>query len=143
MQRIPLEAHKIRKPQAVILREEGQHQQLPNVTLSDYQNWQFFGEIEIGSPPQQFTVEFDTGSHILWVPGKSNLTRRRNRWFDAEGSLTYNSSYAGAQRKYNVHYADGSAAEGFVGADVVRLGGITIPNQVCFKCSIHRFKTIS
>ena len=83
------------------------------------------------------------GDWQSWVPGKSNLTRRRNRWFDAEGSLTYNSSYAGAQRKYNVHYADGSAAEGFVGADVVRLGGITIPNQVCFKCSIHQFKTIS
>lgn len=72
----------------------------------------FYGEIGLGSPPQNFKVVFDTGSSNLWVPGSkcSSIACFFHSKFDPEQSQTYRANGT----KFAIRYGSG-AVEGVVG----------------------------
>lgn len=52
------------------------------LTLKDYYNNQYVGDIGIGTPLQKLTVVLDTGSSDLWIPGMGCTACGNHATFD-------------------------------------------------------------
>lgn len=90
--------------------------QVAKVTAEDQQNdAEYLCEVSIGTPPQKVTLDFDTGSADLWVKYKSF----------APGE----SFKLSPHEVWKIQYGDGSSASGFVGTDVLMVGGLAIKDQ--------------
>ncbi|URD92780.1 aspartic proteinase [Musa troglodytarum] len=98
------------------------------VALKNYMNAQYFGEIGIGSPPQNFTVVFDTGSSNLWVPS-SKCYFSVACYFHPKYKSSQSSTYQKNGMSANIHYGTGSIS-GFCSQDYVTIGDIVIKDQV-------------
>ncbi|XP_054684160.1 pepsin A-like [Grus americana] len=95
--------------------------------LENYLDDEYFGTIFIGTPAQEFTVVFDTGSSNLWVPSvycSSPACRSHNR-FNPAYSLTFVST----NDSLFIAYGTGSMT-GILGYDTVTVAGIEVINQV-------------
>ncbi|XP_009570431.1 PREDICTED: pepsin A-like, partial [Fulmarus glacialis] len=59
--------------------------------MQNYLDNSYFGTISIGTPPQEFTVIFDTGSSNLWVPSVycSSLSCSDHKRFNPADSSTF------------------------------------------------------
>ncbi|XP_059509205.1 pepsin A-like [Stegostoma tigrinum] len=86
----------------------------------------YFGTISIGTPPQSFTVIFDTGSANLWVPSGycSSPACNDHRKFNPQASSTFQLS----NRYVSIQYGTGSMT-GVLGYDTVRVSSIDITHQ--------------
>ncbi|KAK6139485.1 hypothetical protein DH2020_026770 [Rehmannia glutinosa] len=83
------------------------------VYLKNYMDAQYYGEISIGSPPQKFTVIFDTGSSNLWVPSAK--------------------CYFSVRKPCSIHYGSGSIS-GYFSQDNVEVGDVVVkdPRSLTF-----------
>lgn len=95
---------------------------LPSVSLTDVQDSEYFGEVDIGTPAQKFQVIYDTGSSNLWVPSKAcDNCKKDGKTYDSNAS----SSYAKNGENFALAYGTGSC-KGFLSEDAVVVGGATI-----------------
>jgi cathepsin D len=97
------------------------------VTVDDYQDAQYYGEISLGSDSQRFKVVFDTGSSNLWVaaPNCSKTCGKHPKF-----SETSSSSYQkGPAQPFDLTYGSG-AVKGYLGKDTVSMGSAVSTAQV-------------
>lgn len=97
------------------------------VALKNYMDAQYFGEIGVGSPPQNFTVIFDTGSSNLWVPSAKchfSLACYMHPRYKSSHSSTHKKNGKPA----DIHYGTGSIS-GFFSQDHVEVGDLIVEDQ--------------
>ncbi|OWM79808.1 aspartic proteinase A1-like [Punica granatum] len=97
------------------------------VSLKNYMDAQYFGEIGIGTPSQKFTVIFDTGSSNLWVPS-SKCYLSLACYFHSKYKSSASSTYKKNGKSAAIHYGTG-AISGFFSQDSVRVGDLVVKNQ--------------
>ncbi|CAD5165531.1 unnamed protein product [Musa acuminata subsp. malaccensis] len=99
------------------------------ISLKNYMNAQYFGEIGVGTPAQKFTVIFDTGSSNLWVPS-AKCYFSLACYFHSKYKSSKSSSYKkNAGKPAAIRYGSGSIS-GFFSQDHVTVGDLVVKDQV-------------
>lgn len=86
---------------------------------------QYVGKMGIGTPPQIFNMDFDTGSADIWVGASNCTTCRPNQTFKPSQSSTFHL----IGDPLRLDYADGSSVQGYTARDDLTLGGLYSTNQ--------------
>ncbi|KAF9578659.1 hypothetical protein BGW38_005436 [Lunasporangiospora selenospora] len=96
-----------------------------SVTAIDYEDILYYGWVQIGTPAQRFKMDFDTGSSDIWVPGSNcvEITCLVHRRFNPSASSTFQGNQSAT---WGILYGDNSTASGYLGSDIINVGGISV-----------------
>nr|XP_009479556.1 PREDICTED: gastricsin [Pelecanus crispus] len=94
--------------------------------ITNYLDSFYFGEISIGTPPQNFLVVFDTGSSNLWVP--STYCRMPACFDHSMFNPSQSSTFTYNGQSYTISYGSGSLTV-VLGYDTLKVSAITVKNQ--------------
>ncbi|XP_039492288.1 aspartic proteinase A3 [Drosophila santomea] len=95
--------------------------------LKSHNNMEYYGNISMGNPRQNFSVIFDTGSSNTWLPSvncpKSNAACQNHRKYNSSAS----SSYAPDGRNFTLQYGSGRVV-GYLSQDTMHIAGAELPS---------------
>lgn len=98
--------------------------QTGNESLSTFQGLQYFGNISIGTPPQNFLMVFDTNCSMLWVPSVSCSSCQSIHFYNSEESTTFSPNTTNFTGIFGSISVSGTFAN-----ENVEVSGILIQNQ--------------
>ncbi|KAK8132411.1 hypothetical protein PG999_000584 [Apiospora kogelbergensis] len=115
---------------------------------NDVQRGGYFATVTVGTPPQNLTLQLDTGSSDIWVPSSSSSVCAKSSpsggsrggdgetsggdqgcslgSFDPRKSKTFDDVGKGL---FNISYVDGSHSKGDYFTDAFEIGGATLTNM--------------
>ncbi|KAF9539052.1 hypothetical protein EC957_005826 [Mortierella hygrophila] len=85
----------------------------------------YYGTVMIGTPPQAFKIDFDTGSSQFIVSSKDCTQCSGTTYYDSSASHTFRAD----GNPWTITYGDQSYASGFLGHDQILLDNIHVKNQ--------------
>jgi hypothetical protein len=92
------------------------------VVINDYQDAQYYGTIQIGTPAQDLRVIYDSGSSNLWVSNIKPGLLSKHQHYDHSKS----SSYVKNGTTFAIQYGSGPVSGEYSG-DTISIGGIEVP----------------
>ncbi|KAF7562394.1 hypothetical protein G7046_g1749 [Stylonectria norvegica] len=91
----------------------------------------YIADIEVGNPPQTLRMALDTGSSDLWVQSSDTLYRinQEGPWAPQYKPNSSDTAHLVEDAKWGVQYMDGTAANGIVYRDTLRMGGFELKDM--------------
>jgi len=93
------------------------------ITIKDYQDAQYYGEVSVGTPPQTFRVVYDTGSSNLWVADHESFAKKILGGHSYDHSKS--SSYKANGTAFHIQYGSGPVS-GVYSADTIKIGDVSV-----------------
>lgn len=96
-----------------------------SIVINDYQNAQYYGQIQLGTPAQNFNVIFDTGSSNLWV---ASAACDSSCGLHSRYRSSLSATYKADGTAFNITYGSGPVS-GFDSIDNLVTGGLKVKSQ--------------
>jgi len=92
-----------------------------SIVINDYQDAQYYGMVQVGTPAQDLEVIYDTGSSNLWVSDiKPGFFSKHHRYQSSKSS-----TYVANGTTFNIRYGSGPVS-GFYSKDTVTFGSVAV-----------------
>ncbi|GAA5871882.1 hypothetical protein JCM3774_000716 [Rhodotorula dairenensis] len=102
-----------------------------SIDMTSYQDSEWYGEIDVGSPASGFSVVLDTGSaDLILAEPNCNGCQANTPGYNPASSSTSSTS----RQDFTIQYGSGSASGSLV-QDHVSIANYTQPNQIFAACS--------